>query len=95
MTVFPSVFILQSINLSSYKIERYTLPGGLNSAKIRKEELHMKTSLLIKLVIMFVAVSSLSACLLVPMDEGRGGHYEGGHGGEHHGDHHEGGGERR
>jgi hypothetical protein len=56
----------------------------------------MKKSLLVRLGILFLTMSTLSACLLVPVDEGnRGGGHQGRDRGEHRGDRHEGPGDRR
>lgn len=51
----------------------------------------MKTKLLVKLAFLFLAISTISGCLLVPMDEGgyRGNNQERSRGGHHGGDHHE------
>ncbi|MDD2852759.1 MAG: hypothetical protein PHY09_12785 [Desulfuromonadaceae bacterium] len=61
----------------------------------------MKNARVIRLVILFLTASSLSACLLVPVDgEYRRGNFNerdrgGDRGGDHRGDRHEGSGERR
>jgi len=51
----------------------------------------MNKSLLARLVILFLTTSALSACLLVPVEDGRrgGGYHDGGRGGDRYGDRHD------
>lgn len=56
----------------------------------KKEKFTLKNSLLIKLVIMLVTASTLSACLLIPVEGEHRGGYERDRGGDHRGGRHEG-----
>ena len=56
----------------------------------------MKKTFLVRVAILFLTLSTLSGCILVPMDDGRrGGGYQGGDRGGHHGEHHDDSGDRR
>lgn len=62
-----------------------------------REVWQMKKSLLVRMAIMFLAISTLSGCIWVPYDEGgrRGGGYQERDHEDHRGDRREGSGERR
>ncbi len=47
----------------------------------------MKKTFLVRVAILFLTISTVAGCILVPMDEGRrGGGYEGRDRGDHHGE---------
>jgi hypothetical protein len=70
------------------------LQGADKRRQTVKKEIHMKTSLLMKLAMLLVIAATLSGCLWVVDDEGYGrgggggGHRGGGDRGEHHGERH-------
>ena len=56
----------------------------------------MKKTFLLRVAFLLLTISTLSGCILAPLDDGRrGGGYQGRDHGDHHGEHHDDYGDRR